>query len=55
MLTKLTTRNFKRFGCAEIELGNPVIFIGPNDSVATAAARSPGPRSLPIVTDKAAL
>ena len=31
MLTKLTIRNFKRFGeeLIEIELGNPVVFIGP--------------------------
>ncbi len=32
MLTKLTVRNFKRFGSVEIELGNPVVFIGPNNS-----------------------
>lgn len=40
MLIKLTTRNFKRFGCAEIELGNPVIFIGPNDSGKTTALQA---------------
>ena len=40
MLTKLTIRNFKRFGCAEIELGNPVIFIGPNDSGKTTALQA---------------
>ncbi|NQU25839.1 MAG: AAA family ATPase [Candidatus Nealsonbacteria bacterium] len=40
MLTKLTTRNFKRFGVAEIELGNPVIFIGPNDSGKTTALQA---------------
>ena len=40
MLTKLTTRNFKRFGRAEIELGNPVIFIGPNDSGKTTALQA---------------
>lgn len=30
MLTKLTVINFKKFGKDEIELGNPVVFIGPN-------------------------
>ena len=29
MLIKLTARNFKRFGEVEIEVGNPVVFIGP--------------------------
>jgi hypothetical protein len=28
MLTKLTIRYFKRFAEVEIELGNPVVFIG---------------------------
>ena len=37
MLTKLTIRNFKRFGEVEIELGNPVVFIGPNNSGKTSA------------------
>ena len=32
MLTKLTIRNFKRFGEVEVELGSPVVFIGPNNS-----------------------
>ena len=32
MLTKLTARNFKRFDEVEVELGNPVVFIGPNNS-----------------------
>jgi ABC-type cobalamin transport system ATPase subunit len=32
MLTHLTVRNFKRFGEVEIELGNPVVLIGPNNS-----------------------
>lgn len=32
MLTKLVVRNFKRFEDVEIELGNPVVFIGPNNS-----------------------
>lgn len=40
MLTKLTTRNFKRFESAEIDLGNPVIFIGPNDSGKTTALQA---------------
>jgi len=40
MLTKLTVRNFKRFGEVEIELGNPVIFIGPNNSGKTAALQA---------------
>lgn len=31
MLTKLTVRNFKRFESVEIELGNPVVFVGPNN------------------------
>lgn len=37
MLTKLTIRNFKRFTDVEIELGNPVVFVGPNDSGKTTA------------------
>lgn len=32
MLTRLVVRNFKRFGEIDVELGNPVVFIGPNDS-----------------------
>ncbi len=32
MLHKMTVRNFKHFEEAEIELGNPVVFIGPNNS-----------------------
>ncbi len=32
MLTKLVVRNFKCFRKVEIELGNPVVFIGPNNS-----------------------
>ena len=32
MLTKLIIRNFKRFDDVSIELGNPVVFIGPNNS-----------------------
>ena len=37
MLTKLTVRNFKRFREVEIELDNPVVFIGPNNSGKTSA------------------
>lgn len=32
LLTKLIVRNFKRFNDVSIELGNPVVFIGPNNS-----------------------
>ena len=40
MLTKLTVRNFKRFEDVEIELGNPVLFIGPNNSGKTTAMQA---------------
>ena len=40
MLTTLTVRNFKRFGEVEIELGNPVVFIGPNNSGKTSAMQA---------------
>ena len=40
MLTKLTIRNFKRFGEVEVELGNPVVFIGPNNSGKTSAMQA---------------
>lgn len=40
MLTKLICRNFKNFGEVEIELGNPVIFIGPNNSGKTTALQA---------------
>ena len=40
MLTKLTIRNFKRFGEVEVELGNPVMFIGPNNSGKTSAMQA---------------
>ena len=40
MLTKLTLRNFKRFGEVEIELGSPVVFIGPNNSGKTSAMQA---------------
>ena len=38
MLTKLTIRNFKRF--VEVELGNPVVFVGPNNSGRTPAMQA---------------
>lgn len=40
MLTGITVRNFKRFGEVEVELGNPVIFIGPNNSGKTSALQA---------------
>jgi predicted ATPase len=40
MLTKITIRNFKRFGEVEVELGNPVVFIGPNNSGKTSALQA---------------
>ncbi len=40
MLTKLTTRNFKRFDEVAIELGSPVVFIGPNNSGKTSAMQA---------------
>ena len=40
MLTKLTIRNFKRFGEVEVELGNPVVLIGPNNSGKTSAMQA---------------
>ncbi|RKU32266.1 AAA family ATPase [Candidatus Poribacteria bacterium] len=40
MLTKLMCRNFKNFGEVEIELGNPVVFIGPNNSGKTTALQA---------------
>ncbi len=40
MLTKLTIRNFKRFDFAVVELGNPVVFIGPNNSGKTTALQA---------------
>ena len=40
MLTKLTIRNFRRWKEAEIELGNPVVFVGPNDSGKTSALQA---------------
>ena len=40
MLTKLTIRNFKRFDEVEVELGNPVVFVGPNNSGKTSAMQA---------------
>ncbi len=40
MLTRLTIRNFKGIAEAEIELGNPVVFVGPNDSGKTSALQA---------------
>ena len=40
MLTKLSIRHFKRFEHVEIELGNPVVFIGPNNSGKTSAMQA---------------
>ncbi len=40
MLTKMTIRNFKRFEEVDIDLGSPVIFIGPNDSGKTTALQA---------------
>ena len=40
MLTRLAIRNFKRFGEVEIDLGNPVVFIGPNNSGKTSAMQA---------------
>jgi|SRR5271169_2338960 len=40
MLTKLKMRNFKRFGSVEVDLGNPVVFIGPNNSGKTSALQA---------------
>ena len=40
MLTKLICRNFKNLEDVEIELGNPVVFIGPNNSGKTTALQA---------------
>lgn len=40
MLTKIILRNFKRFGEVEIELANPVVFIGPNNSGKTSTLQA---------------
>ncbi|MFQ5716062.1 MAG: ATP-dependent endonuclease [Nitrospinales bacterium] len=40
MLTKLIIKNFKRFERVEVELGNPVVFVGPNNSGKTTALQA---------------
>ena len=40
MLNKLFIRHFKRFEDVEIELGDPVVFIGPNNSGKTSALQA---------------
>ena len=40
MLTKLTIRNFKVFDEVEIELGDRVVFIGPNNAGKTSALQA---------------
>ena len=40
MLTKLTIRNFKRLGSVEVELGQNVVLIGPNNSGKTSALQA---------------
>ncbi len=40
MLTKIKMRNFKQFGSVEVPLGNPVVFIGPNNSGKTSALQA---------------
>lgn len=40
MLTRIQVRNFKRFDDVEIELGGPVVFVGPNNSGKTSALQA---------------
>src|SRR5437868_2006402 len=40
MLTRMVVRNFKRFDQIDVELGNPVVFVGPNDSGKTTALQA---------------
>jgi ABC-type branched-subunit amino acid transport system ATPase component len=40
MLTRMIVRNFKQFGEVEIELGQAVVFIGPNNSGKTTALQA---------------
>ncbi|MGH9444969.1 MAG: AAA family ATPase, partial [Terriglobia bacterium] len=40
MLTKLKIRNFKRFENVDVDLGSPVVFIGPNNSGKTTALQA---------------
>jgi predicted ATP-dependent endonuclease of OLD family len=40
MLTRLRIKNFKRFPDADVELGQAVVFVGPNNPGKTAALQS---------------
>ena len=40
MLTRLVVRNLKRFAEVDIELGSPVVFVGPNNSGKTTALQA---------------
>jgi len=40
MLTKISIRNFKLFDDVEIELGERVVFVGPNNSGKTSALQA---------------
>jgi len=40
MITRLIIRNFKRFEAADIPLGSPVVFVGPNNSGKTTALQA---------------
>jgi AAA15 family ATPase/GTPase len=40
MLTRLIVRNFKKFDEIDVELGNPVVFIGPNNCGKTTALQA---------------
>ncbi len=40
LLTKLIIRRFKQFEDVEIDLGNPVVFVGPNDAGKTSALQA---------------
>lgn len=40
MLTRLRVKNFKRFSSADIELGQSVVFVGPNNSGKTSALQA---------------
>lgn len=40
MLTKITIKNFKKFVDVQVDLGDPVVFIGPNNSGKTSALQA---------------
>lgn len=40
MLDRITIENFKRFGKVDVELGDPVVFVGPNNSGKTSALQA---------------